>query len=168
MGGNANPVTAVKKVTKAATSTVAAVAKPVVSAAKEVVAPVVKLAQPVVEPVVKAATQVVSAVPIVGEPVAKAINQVTEAVGVTTPPAPTPSPSAAPVEQAVAGDSTSETITNPQVALTGKAGEAPGQSGGEVEVKKGAGRLNKNVQRSRAQFRTPSANTGAAGSSIRI
>ena len=155
MGGNANPVKVVKKAVSTATSV-----------AKQVVAPVVKLAEPVVTPVVKAATQVVSAVPIVGEPAAKAINQVTDAVGITAPPA--PSPSAAPVEQAVAGDSTSETITNPQVALTGKAGEAPGQSGGEVEVKKGAGRLNKNVQRSRAQFRTPSANTGAAGSSIRI
>lgn len=154
MGGNANPVKVVKKAVSTATSV-----------AKQVVAPVVKLAEPVVTPVVKAATQVVSAVPIVGEPAAKAINQVTDAVGVTTP---APPPSAAPVEQAVAGDSTSETITNPQVALTGKAGEAPGQSGGDVEVKKGAGRLNKNVQRSRAQFRTPSANTGAAGSSIRI
>lgn len=153
MGGSSNPV---KKVVKAATSV-----------AKSVVAPVAKIAAPVVEPVVKLATDVVSAVPVVGKPVASAVNQVSQAVGITEPP---PAPTPQPTEQAVAvGDSTSETIANPQVALTGKAGEAPGQSGGEVEVKKGAGRLNKNIQRSRAQFTAPSsANTGSSGSSIRI
>lgn len=149
MGGSSNPV------------------KKVVNTAKSVIAPVAKLAAPVVEPVVKLATDVVSAVPVVGKPVAQAVNQVSQAVGVTEPP---PAPSSQPTEQAIAlGDSTSETIANPQIAVASKASEAPGQSGGELEVKKGSGRLNKNIQRNRASFNVqPTANTGAAGSSIRI
>lgn len=102
-----------------------------------------------------------SAVPIIGEPVAGAIGGVSQAVGITS------APEAAPVAAtpvAAAGESS----TTVQTAAVGTAGATPSQSGGELEVAKGAGRLNKNVQRSRAQFRTPSANTGAAGSSIRI
>lgn len=94
--------------------------------------------------------------------VANPVVDLAQSVGIVSAPQQqaAPAPTQVATNEAQGTASVSVQQGNPQAAA--------GAQGGDAEVNVGTGRLNRNVAKSRQNFRTPPSNTGTPGSSIRI